>query len=111
MDCVSAFEYYRTFNANDMETKAIRSQIDFDRFCEATKKIATGRAYTQVQLRHLFDLLIGGEGSLLKSFGLSEYKRFFGAAKFSGNQRLYQRKDKVLESLGRQGDEKKISKV
>jgi len=111
VDCVSAFEYYRTFNADDKENNANRSLIDFDRFCLATRKIATNRSYSQLQLRHLFDLALGGPGALLKSFGLSEYKRFFGAARFTGNQRLYRRKDKVLESLGKTGEDKKISKV
>jgi hypothetical protein len=49
--------------------------------------------------------------SVFHSVSLSDFKRFFEFCNFSGNQKIHSKKDAVLESIGKKGDEKRISKV
>ena len=48
---------------------------------------------------------------MFESFGAPNLKRFFAGAKFTGKQKLYKRRDPVLESIGKKGDDRKMAKV
>ena len=69
----------------------------------------TNRKFTKEQLKFLFAKII--DDSAFPSFTLTNLKSFFGAAKFTGKQKLSRRKDVVLDSIGKKGEERKISKA
>jgi len=71
--------------------------------------LITNRRFSAGQHKFLFQLILGD--SVFESFGAPNLKRFFSGATFSGKQKLYKRKDAVLESIGKKGDERKISRV
>lgn len=103
VDVPSTFAYYQTFGESP------KTQIDLEQFSAATQALITNRKFSAGQLKFLFQLILGD--SVFESFGAPNLKRFFSGATFTGKQKIYKRRDAVLESIGKKGDERKISKV
>ena len=99
-DVSSAFAFYQNFGSEP------RTQIDLPLFTSGTQSLLP---LSRSQIQMIFKEIL--HDSVFDSISLSNFRRFFQQSTFTGKQRLFTKKDAQLMSIGKKGDQRRISKA